>query len=280
MELLQLKYFFESAKNENFSQTAEKHWVPPSSVSAAIKRLEEELGCQLFDRQSNRITLNENGKRLQKSLLSIFDELDEVVEELKQPTVPATEIKIVVLSLRERMARALVAYQMEHPETHVCAIFNVCDPNLSDYDIIIAEGTDDYPEYERRELCSFQLCFTAPADSPLVGRRLTMKDLRNESFITMDLESESSVLVTECKKAGFSPNIVVRTNDPHYYKKCAQMGLGIGLWRKYAVLSDSELSYLTVEDFDARQTMYLYYKHTPMSRSLKEFIDFLMTRQF
>ena len=65
MEFLQLKYFFESSKNENFAKTAEKFMVPPSSVSTAIKRLENELGCELFDRKSNSILLNENGKRLQ-----------------------------------------------------------------------------------------------------------------------------------------------------------------------------------------------------------------------
>ena len=43
MELLQLKYFYESAKNENFSKTAEMFMVPTSSVSASIKRLEKEF---------------------------------------------------------------------------------------------------------------------------------------------------------------------------------------------------------------------------------------------
>ena len=46
MELLQLRYFYESAKNENFAKTAEKYMVPASSISASVKRLEEELGCQ------------------------------------------------------------------------------------------------------------------------------------------------------------------------------------------------------------------------------------------
>ena len=31
MELLQLRYFYESAKNENFAKTAEKYMVPASS---------------------------------------------------------------------------------------------------------------------------------------------------------------------------------------------------------------------------------------------------------
>ena len=78
MELLQLRYFFDSAKTENFSRTAEKYMVPPSSVSAAVKRLESELGVQLFDRTDNRILLNGNGKRVQQSLCIVFDELDKL----------------------------------------------------------------------------------------------------------------------------------------------------------------------------------------------------------
>ena len=84
MELLQLKYFYESATSESFTKTAEKHLIPVSSVSASIKRLEMELGCKLFDRTSNRITLNQNGKRFHRSLSLIFNELNTVLEELSQ----------------------------------------------------------------------------------------------------------------------------------------------------------------------------------------------------
>jgi len=63
MELLQLKYFCDAAKTQNFSQTAKKFMVPPSDISQTVKRLEKELGVALFSRHANRIVLNENGKR-------------------------------------------------------------------------------------------------------------------------------------------------------------------------------------------------------------------------
>ena len=40
MELLQLQYFYDTSKTENFAKTAEKYLVPPSSVSASVKRLD------------------------------------------------------------------------------------------------------------------------------------------------------------------------------------------------------------------------------------------------
>ena len=70
MDLLQLKYFYESAQSGSFSKTAQKHMVPLSSVSASIRRLEKELNCALFDRFPNYIVLNENGKKLQKDKMN------------------------------------------------------------------------------------------------------------------------------------------------------------------------------------------------------------------
>ena len=76
MEILQLRYFLESAENESFAKTAEKYKVPATSVSASVKRLEKELGCALFHRSCNRIVLNDQGKRLLQSLRIVFEELD------------------------------------------------------------------------------------------------------------------------------------------------------------------------------------------------------------
>ena len=59
--MLQLRYFYESAKTESFAKTAEKYMVPASSVSASVKRLEQELETSLFDRTSNKIKLNDKG---------------------------------------------------------------------------------------------------------------------------------------------------------------------------------------------------------------------------
>ena len=72
MEMLQLRYFYESAKSQNFTITAQKYLVPVSAVSSSVKRLEKELGCQLFEREANRIRLNDSGRLLQQSLCTVF----------------------------------------------------------------------------------------------------------------------------------------------------------------------------------------------------------------
>ena len=62
MELLQLTYFCDAARTQNFSQTARYYQVPASNISQSVKRLEEELGAPLFDRRGNRVSLNPRGE--------------------------------------------------------------------------------------------------------------------------------------------------------------------------------------------------------------------------
>ena len=54
MELLQLRYFCDAAQTQNFSKTAKKYLVPTSNISQSIKRLEKELGCELFEHRGNK----------------------------------------------------------------------------------------------------------------------------------------------------------------------------------------------------------------------------------
>ena len=80
VELLQLRYFLESAGSESFSQTARRYDVPVTSVSASVKRLERELGHDLFYRRANKIFLNERGRRLYEALSVGMATVDDALE--------------------------------------------------------------------------------------------------------------------------------------------------------------------------------------------------------
>lgn len=282
MELLQLRYFYESAKHENFAKTAEKYMVPASSVSASVKRLEDELGCKLFDRRSNRIVLNENGMRLQNSLAVIFAELDQTVEKIRANKTQKTEIRILVLAMREFISNIMFEYQKLYPNVHFVAMFDVDNNVDSDFDLIIDKNCDLYTEYYRRELGNYKVGFMAVPDHPLVGKDILMKDLRNERFITLEYElGLNSTLFECCKNSGFYPNIVLQTNDRQCFRQSAKEGIGIGLWLKTKLAPPPEgLVDLNVTDLHLSHTLYLYYKNGIVSEQLKNFIKFLTAKEF
>ena len=58
------KVFYEVSKYGSFSKTAELTYTTQSSVSKSIKKLEDELGTQLFYRKSGGIELTDKGREL------------------------------------------------------------------------------------------------------------------------------------------------------------------------------------------------------------------------
>lgn len=280
MEILQLRYFYESAKNQSFAKTAEKHMVPITSISASVKRLEAELGCSLFDRYSNHIVLNENGKKLQNSLCMIFDELDNVIHSISPGNTDKHEIKICVRALRNEITDHIIEYINLNPNVSFKTIFNFTNENMDDYDIIIDDNPDNYFGYENFEFTSKRIFLMASATNSLCSKKLKLKQLWNQAFIsTGEHTSTHRMLLKACKNEGFTPNFIVQTNDLLCYNKYVASNIGIGIGRSdnFGLVSEN-IQVLDVEDFVARQTIYIFYKSQSEHGNVREFIQFLKNK--
>lgn len=64
MEIRQLKYFIAVAETGSFSEASRRCYLSQSAISQQVKALEEELGCQLFVRNSHKVLLSESGDEL------------------------------------------------------------------------------------------------------------------------------------------------------------------------------------------------------------------------
>ena len=274
MELLQLRYFYESAVSGSFAKTAEKYMVPTTSVSASVKRLEKELGCKLFDRTANRITLNLKGKRLQQSLCLAFAEIDSAIDALSISDTDTREIRMLVRAVRSNITERIITYSAKHPHIAFATSFDFNERDFEKYDIIIDRKCDAYPHMESFELCSMRLRLKAAAGHPLARQKHTLYELCNQKFISWGEQSNMHrILLDACHRAGFSPTIAVTTNDKACYDRLVAAGVGIGIAREDSGASDT--AYLDITDFNERYTVHAYYKSHAYYGNVKHFIDFL-----
>jgi len=70
-----LRVFEAAARNRSFRQTAEELRLSPSAVSHAIRRLEQELGVALFERDGRAVRLSAAGDTLMRHVSRGFAEL-------------------------------------------------------------------------------------------------------------------------------------------------------------------------------------------------------------
>lgn len=280
MELLQLRYFLDTAELGSMAKTAEKYMVPSSSVSACIRRLEKELGCSLFSRSSNSITLNENGRKLKNSLKLVFAELDSAVDGIMNPDGDEREIKILVKALRSVVTDKIIRYENEHIGARFRLFSSFDDTDYEHYDIVVDTKSDFYEGYECIEICKQKISIFAASDSPLLGKKLTLSSLKEHSFVNMSQYGRQYKLLSEaCRQSGFEPKLAAQINDYVCFIKFIESGTCIGAAGEESIkVSDNmKIVPLDVTDFKEYQTVCVYYKKEVCYGNVKRFIDFLNT---
>ena len=277
MDLLQLRYFYDSANYLSISKTAEKYGVPATSVSASIRRLEEELGCKLFDRTPNRVSLNDQGLIMRDSLKQIFSEMDSMLQAVSGAVDDSKEIKILVKAIREMITDQVIQYKKKYTHTRFKLVADFNNTDIDNYDIIIDTKSDRYTGYDSRELIKQQVFCYVPSGSSLCTRKFLLKELAQMPIVLMSqYGNHGKAFIDACKNAGFSPNIVAQVNDSSCFRKIILSGIAIGVTGQFGTGAAGNVALvpLNITDFKYEQTICMYYKKE-CSGNTARFVSFL-----
>ena len=88
MTLTELKYIVAVARERHFGRAAEASFVAQPTLSVAIKKLEEELGIQLFERRSQEVVVTPLGQRVIEQARRVLEEAGRVKEIARQGKDP------------------------------------------------------------------------------------------------------------------------------------------------------------------------------------------------
>jgi len=200
VEIRDLDYFLTCCKAGSFTAAARQAHIVQSAMSAAIGRLEHELGVSLFDRSATPITVTEHGAALQAGAQRILeavqaarDEVAAVSSDIRGTVILGCTLHVGSLDL----AAVLAGLRDRHPGVvvHLRQSLAGSAGNLQavadgSMDIALTAGpADPGPGRPPRNvilthLVSEPLVFVGPADHPLSGRsRATAADLAAESIL-------------------------------------------------------------------------------------------------
>lgn len=79
----QMQYFIVMAETLNFTKTADHFFLTQPTLSRHIKRMEEELGVELFNRVGATVTITEAGKTLYAGLKHIYQQYADLCAAVK-----------------------------------------------------------------------------------------------------------------------------------------------------------------------------------------------------
>lgn len=236
MEFLQLTYFQHTAKTENISHTAAHFRVPPSSVSASIKKLETELGSQLFDRTANQLSLNDNGKRFLKSVDNIFSEIEQAKNDIADMSGKVHgKIHLLINNNRMRMTDIISEFRKIHPEISFILDFDG-DKIHTDYDMLITDEILTSNAFEGYDFISEEVMLAVHKTNPIARlNKINMSELKNEKFLCLHKNYSLRNLTDKlCHEACISPDIVIECDDPQCIRDYLMMGMGVSLFPAFS----------------------------------------------
>jgi DNA-binding transcriptional LysR family regulator len=247
MDISALKTFLAVAQERSFSRAAAKVHRTQPAVSQAIRRLESDLGEQLFDRSSKRGTLTDAGKVLQnygQRLVRLAEETESAMRELRdlrrgRVLIGANEAAIhtllpLVARFRERYSE--VAIDVRRVPARQIAV-EVQQGSL-DFGALTFHPTE--PGLLEVPIGNDELVLLVPPAHPLAGRRqVTMEELAVEPVIAHNDPSPARERVLRLfEQRHISLKMVIALPSLEGIKRAVELKLGVALLPRRCAITE------------------------------------------
>ncbi|ORM31839.1 LysR substrate-binding domain-containing protein [Williamsia sp. 1135] len=244
MELRQLEYFVAVAEEANFTRAAERVRISQSGVSAQVRQLERELGCELFDRSSRVARLTSAGRAAlgpARAALEAAAGLGHAVDEVGGLLRGELSIGMVIGCTITPLFVGLEKFHRRHPGVALSLHEDNSDRMVDDLhagklDIALIGAYGSAPAgLDSMTIVSEALCVLVPPGHEWAARKsVRVADLDGSAVICMPQGTGiRATLDDACAGARVSPVIALQATSADAIADLASRGLGA------AVLSES-----------------------------------------
>ncbi len=284
MELRQLEYFQMASRLKNITRAAKRLRVSQPNITVAIKKLEAELGIQLFDRSQKQLSLTPEGavflERVNTALRCLNDAVAEV-NDFKQLQKGVIKIGIPSMMGAFLFPKIFSGFQTRHPSLDVLlfeegsiAIREMLDRDELDFGIVIT--SDASPSLNILPMTRSQLVACVPAASSLAKKnKITNEDIANANLIVMKQGSYLRQIVQDRFHAiNVKPNIVLESSQITTIKGLVAHGVGIAFLLDFIAEDNSDLRAVPLEEPIFVDIGLAWKKDRYVSKAAQAFINF------
>ncbi|WP_155592278.1 LysR family transcriptional regulator [Lysinibacillus cavernae] len=291
MDIKQLHYFIAVSEQMNFSKAAEKLHISQPSLSNAIKKLEQEIGSPLLERNTRNLQLTEAGELLFERAKVIVKNMEVLKIEMDEVIVHGTsEITIGVMeSIKHWLPKIIADYKKAYPQMkiHLVDILGSkrVKKSLKSYKthLIITNQLMDDSELEVKTLYEERLVAVLPLGHPLAKKdTLTISDISEEPFIisTEGFQTRRDILST-FEQAGKKINIQFEIERFETAVSLVREHLGVTILPENYLQGPTAKTIVKkeIEDANLSRNVYLVYlknRHLPyaIGQLLKDILQF------
>jgi DNA-binding transcriptional LysR family regulator len=273
------------AETGSFSGAAHKLGLPPSTVTAHIAALEENLGLQLVVRTTRRNRLTVQGQRLaldaQRMVANVEGALAALEAEKSNP-VGQLRISVPFTFAADLIGPVIGRFAALYPGIRVEIIVSneVVDLIAGGFDLAVRIGPLSDSSLIRRKLASAANVLVASRTYlEARGAPLIVEDLQNHSFIGFHPDQRLQLTGPE-GLVSLQIHSLIAANDPKTIAAIVTAGGGIAVLPRFLVaesLADGRLEIILPQYRpDFADVSAVHYGHTANNPKIELFTSFLM----
>ncbi|AAO05788.1 LysR family transcriptional regulator [Staphylococcus epidermidis] len=239
MEIKQIKYFVEVVRQGGMTQASEHLYIAQSTISKAIKNIENEYDITLFDRSQKQIKLTDIGQTFYDNsleFLALFEKLSLEMNDIVNVQKGHIKIGLSPMMNVQMFTNALNQFHRLYPNVtyEVIEGGGKIVENLTsndDVDIGITTLPVDHTEFHSTSLYNEELLLVVSNDHHLAHlNKVDMADLKDEEFVLFhDDYYLKDQIIENCKRLGYYPKTVANISQISFIANMIQQGIGISI---------------------------------------------------
>jgi DNA-binding transcriptional LysR family regulator len=236
MELRTLRAFVEVVRQGGFTQAAKTVFATQSTVSKAIKQLEDEIGVPLLDRIGHRSKLTAAGEIVYQRALRMLAERNDLIAELDElrglkrgtlrlglPPVGSSTLFAPLFATYRNRYPDIEIRLVEHGGERLKELLLSGEIELAASLLPVSESIE-WQDVRREPLTAL----LSTNDDLSRQRSVGLPGLKHLPFILFETGfALNRIILDACHRHGFEPNIVARSSQIDFIVELAAAGLGV-----------------------------------------------------